>query len=98
MLDSLRNEYDYEPNKEYVEREALRLDEMHKMKNVVNFGSHTKYHPLLINCSVLTEHRARGELEGVPRSRNANAGARLDAAREVGIPLQIGRDPMRVGT
>jgi len=47
----LKNDADYFPEKEYGERQALSLLEIGKLKEYINIGSHTKSHPVLINCS-----------------------------------------------
>ncbi len=51
MLKSLREEVDYWPEKNYLERQSLNKSEIIEMLPYMDFGSHTKFHPILINCS-----------------------------------------------
>ena len=51
MLTILRESVNYEPEKEYEDRQALNISELLKMKPYVDFGSHTKFHPILTNCT-----------------------------------------------
>ncbi len=46
----LQSEVSYYPDKEYHSREALSLTEIKEMLPYVEFGSHTKFHPILTNC------------------------------------------------
>lgn len=50
-LDILRREIDFELEKEYPDRQALNHSEMMDMLPHVEFGSHTKFHPILTNCT-----------------------------------------------
>jgi peptidoglycan/xylan/chitin deacetylase (PgdA/CDA1 family) len=52
-LKTLNEKYQYHPDKEYAgDRQALNRDEIERMKEVVDFGIHTCYHPVLIQCSL----------------------------------------------
>lgn len=51
-LEELKAKYQYFPEKEYPgKRQALNLSEIEKMKNYVDFGLHTCFHPILTKCS-----------------------------------------------
>ena len=60
MLKSLWNEVNYQLEKEYQQRQALNIDELNKMLPYVEFGSHTKFHPILTTC---TDEKCREEVE-----------------------------------
>jgi len=60
-LDRLKEMVDYEPEKEYDERQALSLEEIREMERLVDFQSHSKFHPILTNCS---DEECREEIEG----------------------------------
>lgn len=48
----LMEKYAFEKNMEFPgDRQALSYDEIHKMKEYVDFGLHTCYHPILPKCS-----------------------------------------------
>jgi peptidoglycan/xylan/chitin deacetylase (PgdA/CDA1 family) len=47
----LEQEVGYHREEEHHERQALDLDEILSLTPLVHFGSHTQYHPILINCS-----------------------------------------------
>ena len=49
-LQKLRREQGYEVMKEYAEREVLCKSEILEMAHHVDFGSHTKFHPVLPQC------------------------------------------------
>ncbi len=49
-LDVLKK-YGFKEQKEYDERQALSKDEIVEMKNIVDFQSHTMFHPVLTKCS-----------------------------------------------
>jgi hypothetical protein len=51
----------FEEDREYPERQALSLEEIEEMRDVVDFQSHTRLHPLLDQCS---DERSREELVG----------------------------------
>lgn len=51
MFEELRDKVNYEQEKEYLERQALTMSEIVEMLPYVDFGSHSKTHPILINCS-----------------------------------------------
>ena len=59
MLRSSQAEENYEPEKEYPDRQALSLSEMKEMLPYVEFGSHTKFHRSLPNCR---DQRSRDEV------------------------------------
>jgi len=50
MLQKLRTQADYWPEKEYDSRQALNISEINAMQSFVDFQSHSKFHPVLINC------------------------------------------------
>jgi hypothetical protein len=41
----------FKENKEYVDRQALTNEEIEEMKSIVEFQSHTMFHPILTKCS-----------------------------------------------
>jgi len=49
----LREKYGFAKEKEYPDRERLLLDEreINIMKDIVDFGSHSRFHPVLTTCS-----------------------------------------------
>jgi peptidoglycan/xylan/chitin deacetylase (PgdA/CDA1 family) len=51
-LEVLKKEVDFEPEKEYPDRQALNQEETMDMLPHVEFGSHTKLHPILTKCMV----------------------------------------------
>lgn len=50
-LKSLKDNINYEPQKEYSTRQALNLEELREMSYFVDFQSHSKFHPILTNCT-----------------------------------------------
>jgi peptidoglycan/xylan/chitin deacetylase (PgdA/CDA1 family) len=51
-LKELKDKYQYYPEKEYQgQRQALNYSEIEQMKDHVDFGLHTCYHPILTKCS-----------------------------------------------
>ncbi len=46
----MRNEAKFEPEREYDNRQALNKSELLEMQPLVDYGSHTKFHPILPNC------------------------------------------------
>ena len=52
-LQHLAQEYDFEPSKEYPEqeRQALSKEEIDLMNGYVDFQSHSRFHPVMTNCS-----------------------------------------------
>jgi peptidoglycan/xylan/chitin deacetylase (PgdA/CDA1 family) len=59
---ALEKAYDYYPEKEFPEnRQALNLDELGKMKDHADFGSHTCYHTILTKCDFKDK---TGEIKG----------------------------------
>lgn len=59
-LEILRAKIDYEQEREYEERQALSWDEIREMSPYVDFQSHSKFHPILTNC---TDEECREEIE-----------------------------------
>ena len=47
----LMEKYGFKETSEYNSRQALSFDEINKMKEVVDFQSHTRFHPILTKCS-----------------------------------------------
>lgn len=47
----LKEATDFEPEKEYQDRQALNKDEIHQMMDSVDFQPHTQFHPILPNCN-----------------------------------------------
>jgi len=60
-LKVLKSMIDYEPQKEYRNRQALSLDEIREMSPYVDFQSHSRFHPILPNC---TDDECREEIAG----------------------------------
>lgn len=60
-LKILKEQYGYEPNKEYPEREALNLKEIKEMSPYVDFQCHSKFHPILTACD---DEESREEITG----------------------------------
>ena len=60
-LASLKQEVDFEPEKEYQDRQALDIEEMKQMKQDVDFQPHTQFHPILPQC---TETECKQEILG----------------------------------
>jgi len=52
-LDFLKREFDFDNSKTYAreERQALSMDEIVTMKDLISFQSHTRFHPVLTTCS-----------------------------------------------
>ena len=50
-LAHLKDTTDFEPEKEYQERQALNISEMRQMMDAVDFQPHTQFHPILPNCN-----------------------------------------------
>ena len=72
-LDVLKQEFGFTLDKEYLERQALSLDEMREMQPYVDFGSHSMFHPILTTCDEIECRRefidSKAQLEdllGVP--------------------------------
>ncbi|MCW0481664.1 polysaccharide deacetylase family protein [Gaoshiqia sediminis] len=52
-LAELEKKYRYDQDKEYKgDRQALNVNEIEKMKDFVDFGLHTRYHPVLTQCTM----------------------------------------------
>jgi peptidoglycan/xylan/chitin deacetylase (PgdA/CDA1 family) len=64
-LSDLSIRYDYYQEKEFPEnRQVLNLDEIQKMKDLVDFGSHSSFHPILTKCNQQEkENEINGSLE-----------------------------------
>lgn len=60
-LTFLKHTAEFEPKKEYKDRQALNLHEMKEMLHHVDFQPHTQYHPILPNC---TEIECKQEILG----------------------------------
>lgn len=58
-LAHLKNIVDFEPEKEYQDRQALNIDEIREMMQDVDFQPHTQFHPILPHC---TEAECRREI------------------------------------
>lgn len=50
-LKALKDGIDHKLQKEYSTRQALNLEELRKMLPYVDFQSHSKFHPILTNCT-----------------------------------------------
>ena len=50
MTDRLRYQAGFELEREYPDRQALCRFELEEMSPFVDFGSHTRFHPILTNC------------------------------------------------
>ncbi len=59
FLTRLKSEVGYEPEKEYHSRQALNRSELAEMQGVADFGSHTRFHPILPACP---QHTCLAEL------------------------------------
>ncbi len=51
LLSVLLKEVGYYPEKGYSERQSLNSSEIYEMHPYVEFGCHTRFHPVLTNCS-----------------------------------------------
>ncbi len=60
-LTRLKQEVDFEPEKEYQDRQALNIAEMKEMMQDVDFQPHTQFHPILPQC---TETECKQEVLG----------------------------------
>ncbi len=60
-LARLKQENNFEPEKEYQDRQALNIDEMKEMMQDVDFQPHTQFHPILPHC---TETECKQEILG----------------------------------
>ena len=54
-------EYGFEEKKEFKERQALSKNEIMEMTNIVDFQSHTMFHPILTRCSDARVYREISE-------------------------------------
>ena len=50
-LASLKEATNFEPEKEYRDRQALNIDEIREMMDHVDFQPHTQFHPILPQCN-----------------------------------------------
>jgi peptidoglycan/xylan/chitin deacetylase (PgdA/CDA1 family) len=50
MLARLKRQTGFGPEKEYADRQALSAEEIAALSPYVEFGSHTRFHPILTNC------------------------------------------------
>lgn len=60
-LTRLKQEADFEPEREYQDRQALNIDEIKEMMQDVDFQPHTQFHPILPHC---TETECKQEVLG----------------------------------
>jgi peptidoglycan/xylan/chitin deacetylase (PgdA/CDA1 family) len=76
-LEILKTKYQYDPVREYTgRRQALNWDEITVMKNFVDFGLHSKHHPVLTQCS--TEEK-RDEIVGCKTETEKMFGCKIEA-------------------
>jgi len=61
LLKTLKDKVNYEPEKEYPERQAMDIQEIKEMSAFVDFQSHSRFHPILPLCS---DGESREEIEG----------------------------------
>ena len=50
-LDELKKLYNFFNDKEYESRQTINKSEIHELSDFVDFGSHTRFHPILTCCS-----------------------------------------------
>ncbi|MGM0771766.1 MAG: polysaccharide deacetylase family protein [Halobacteriota archaeon] len=74
-LEILR-EYGFEETKEFDDREALSKEEIENMKSIVDFQSHTVFHPILPNC---TEEEAYMEISQSKKDLEEKYGLKIYA-------------------
>lgn len=60
LVQVLRNEIGFEFDKEYEDTQSLTKAELEKMQSFVDYGSHTKFHPILTTC---TSVQCKDEIE-----------------------------------
>jgi peptidoglycan/xylan/chitin deacetylase (PgdA/CDA1 family) len=75
FLERLREATGYTPDREYPERQTLSREEMHEMAPYVDFGAHTRTHPILTQCD---DALCRDEIEGAKRDLEELLGCRVD--------------------
>ncbi len=51
FISQLKMECGYEPEKEFSDRHALNASELKALSPYVLFGSHSRFHPILVNCT-----------------------------------------------
>jgi len=64
FLERLREETGYAPDRDYPERQTLSREEIREMAPHVDFGAHTRTHPILTQCD---DAVCRDEIEGDKR-------------------------------
>lgn len=66
-LTHLKDLANFDPEKEYQDRQALNIDEMREMVECVDFQPHTQFHPILPNCNDIESnkeiHGSKADLE-----------------------------------
>jgi peptidoglycan/xylan/chitin deacetylase (PgdA/CDA1 family) len=65
VIEELTSELGHNPMNEYPDREALSKSEIIEMAPHVDFGSHTKFHPILPQCD---DERSRDEIHNSKRT------------------------------
>ena len=68
-LARLKKEYDFHPQKEFSDRQALNRHELIEMGLYVDFQAHTQFHPILTTC---TDSECQQEIEGGKRDLEAS--------------------------
>lgn len=71
LFASLREKTGFDPDTEYPDREALNLPELQEMSRFVEYGSHSKYHPVLTRCG---DERCLEEIEESKKELEAMLG------------------------
>ena len=66
----------FEQDKEYPSRQALSAHEIVEMQPLIDFQSHTRYHPILTNCR---RAQVQATLEGAKRKLEDEFGLRITA-------------------
>jgi poly-beta-1,6-N-acetyl-D-glucosamine N-deacetylase len=64
-LNTMLSSYNYFPEKEFPEnRQVFNLDELQKMKEIADIGSHTCFHPILTKCNLMEKsNEINGSIE-----------------------------------
>jgi peptidoglycan/xylan/chitin deacetylase (PgdA/CDA1 family) len=70
-LARLKTDYNFDPQKEFPNRQTLNRAELNEMTAHVDFGGHTQFHPILTTC---TDDELRQELEGCKQDLEALLG------------------------
>lgn len=68
--------FNFDDTKEYEDRQALSKDEIEEMKEIVDFQSHTMFHPVLTKCSL---GRTEKEILQSKKDLELNYGLRIYA-------------------